>query len=122
MLIFVYGTLLKNMWNNWLLDDSDYRSKAVTVDRYTLYVLDSIPKLSKHPLYNVRGELYDIPEDMIKDLDRFENEGVSYKRELIKVIDEQGHTQEAYVYFGLNPKGYQLPFGDYREFALTYNI
>lgn len=46
----------------------------------------------------VKGELYEIDEDVLKSLDELEGVPVAFKREIIEVIDESGDMKLAWAY------------------------
>lgn len=99
-IIFVYGTLRRGCINNDILKDCPFLGKARTRDCYSLYMLNSgLPAVIKIPKIQVAGELYEVSDDMLIFLDRFEGHPNLYIREEIVVIDEQDKDRNAYIYF-----------------------
>jgi len=77
MLVFIYGTLKKDMNNHHILEqvDAEFISPVKTILKYPMFKLnDPFPYLQNNPGFGmiVRGELWEI-EDKHKDkLDQFE--------------------------------------------------
>lgn len=125
--IFVYGTLQKEMYNH------HYMKKE--------YVENCIPATTKGELYMVKcctypamisgdniikGELYFIKKSKIQDCidgcDMLEGHPTFYKREIVKVIDNEGNEHTAYTYIFQKPYllGRPLPNGDYKKFYKSF--
>lgn len=115
VLLFVYGTLQKGMWNNYLMASSKFIGPAKTEKKYVIMVFnDVIPKLYfdenlQKRSYQIQGELYDVSEEDLLTLDY--HEGSGYERMQIPVIlektqkdekDEKDETLQTFVYMGKN--------------------
>ncbi|ONI37908.1 hypothetical protein AN639_01060 [Candidatus Epulonipiscium fishelsonii] len=113
--VFVYGTLMKGHYNHdYYLAKATYLGERV-LDGYELYDLGAYPGIVARKGEKVRGELYQIEEDMLADLDILEGEGTLYNRLTVEVEDEQNLTKErAYVYIYNNDitRYTKIPFCD----------
>ena len=90
--VFVYGTLLKGMSNyDDYLAYAKFVSKA-EIDGFDMYDLGHFPGIVKGK-GKVKGEIYEVDDELLEDLDFLENNGNLYIRE--KVNTEFG---EVYVY------------------------
>ena len=121
-LVFVYGTLRKNLGWHHLLKNSEFISNATTKEKYTMYA-NSIPYVKEsEKLSQIKGEIYLVDKETLKDLDSLENHPNWYFRKEIEVIEDK--TQEiksAWIYFNENPQGEKVLSGDYFTF-LRKNI
>ena len=87
MLVFVYGTLMKNLSNHFYLKSSTFLGECYTLEKYIILIDGSIPYLSTSKnIYNIKGELYDISNDTLKEIDELEDEGNWYKRKELKIV------------------------------------
>jgi gamma-glutamylcyclotransferase (GGCT)/AIG2-like uncharacterized protein YtfP len=112
-LLFVYGTLKSGFWNHHYLEDSEYLGKAETKEKYAMYV-GGIPFVVKgQKVSTIKGEVYEVSKDVLKEIDRLEGHPFAYRREKVKVKLEDGKEVEAWMYFWrnnveastLNPEG-----------------
>ncbi len=98
---FAYGTLKKNQYfHDKYLGDGKSKSlgKALCSLDYTLYI-DGLPHLVKEKTDKpVKGELYEINDEVLASLDRLEGVPIFYRRELIDVLDESGARVLAWAY------------------------
>jgi gamma-glutamylaminecyclotransferase len=102
MFIFVYGSLKKNFKYHYLIEDyAIFVDKAKTKDLYSLYRYKNydFPYLSKNKSFNIRGELYEINDFLLGQLDQLEGYPNFYTREKIAIISDSGITYNAIVYF-----------------------
>jgi len=110
MFIFVYGSLKKGFKFNYFLEDykAFFIGKAKTVDKFYLqrYEKASFPFMYEKPEKEIIGELYEISEDILIQLDFLEGYPVFYNRKEIKVISNN-IEYNAIVYF-LNEKNVDL--------------
>ncbi len=97
MYIFIYGTLKSTEGNNYILAgaDSSYVGEAETVEGYTLKY-QMYPELHKSRLGVVVGELWEVSEDGLEVLDRFEGVPSLYYRAPINI---KGIQDECQAYF-----------------------
>uniref|UniRef100_A0A336MK65 Gamma-glutamylcyclotransferase family protein n=1 Tax=Culicoides sonorensis TaxID=179676 RepID=A0A336MK65_CULSO len=108
--VFLYGTLKTGEKNHHLLQCngngiSKFMCKAITCIKMPLVVAThyNIPFLLNKPGvgYNVKGEIYEVDDQMLKVLDRLEDVGNFYDRETIifDVLDSNHkESVEAFVY------------------------
>ena len=109
--VFVYGTLMSGQGNNWRMKDSRLVGKAVLKD-YSLYDLGRYPGIVEKKGDRVKGELFQVPEELIAELNDYEDEGTLYKLCNGNVELENGESEIAgiYVYLqGVDGKRY-VPF------------
>ena len=118
MLLFVYGSLMKNFWNDCYLSNAIFIGEFKTIKKYSLYVEDKkIPYLSRtNRIYQVLGELYDVSEEDIKMIDDHEGNGAWYFRQQLKVTNDKGDEYTAYSYFNSNGDGELSNTGDFKEY------
>jgi gamma-glutamylcyclotransferase (GGCT)/AIG2-like uncharacterized protein YtfP len=96
--VFVYGSLLSNLKNHHILTDLNSHvqlisNQCITAEEFYLTGLKSneYPYLSEVPLkcgqksYKIRGELYEVSDHALAQLDWFEEHPIEYCRSLIDV-------------------------------------
>lgn len=115
-LVFVYGTLRRGYVNHPLLQGASALGPARTQLAYALY-LDDFPYLEEgQAVCPIVGELYAVSPAGLKLLDQLEEHSRWYERRLRPVLDEDGQTQQAWVYFFQGaPRGRLLASGDLAE-------
>jgi gamma-glutamylcyclotransferase (GGCT)/AIG2-like uncharacterized protein YtfP len=123
--VFVYGTLLSDLPNNYLLKTSKLIGEAKTVEKFKLQH-DWIPFLNteKKEQY-IKGEVYEVSDNVLESLDRLEGYSDDrpknlnmYNREIIEVkCDNQ--TLECFVYTNNNFGKENVPNGDYKKLYLN---
>lgn len=98
-LLFVYGTLKKNLPNHYLmLNERDgfarFVSNGITNEPYPLVIGTryNIPFLLNVPNtgHRVHGEIYEMDDNMMTMLDFFENHPSFYLRRPIEIVKEDG--------------------------------
>lgn len=101
MKVFIYGTLMKNMRNNYLLDDSKYIGDAYILD-YALYAISWFPGIKRKDGYKVYGEIYEINEETKKRLDYYEgvDSGLYKHTETIAYLGNKQEKVYFYEYLG----------------------
>jgi gamma-glutamylaminecyclotransferase len=123
--IFVYGTLKKDDFNHYLLENDKFLGYGITEKPYLL-VCDTLLYLFKKSNHefsnNIKGELYDISDDTLKRLDNLEYHPYFYKRESIFV---KNISTNEYVYswcYFINDKSavsksyYIIKSGEYKKY------
>lgn len=103
-LVFIYGSLKRNFDNHYIIEKARYRCKVKTLKRFDMFEEDyaNYPYLLKRRTnknYNVKGELYEVYNDMLNELDRFEDAPNYYERRIIEVKIYSGEIKQAYAYF-----------------------
>jgi gamma-glutamylcyclotransferase (GGCT)/AIG2-like uncharacterized protein YtfP len=113
--VFVYGTLRKGFKYHSLLQGAHFVGSATTCECYALY-LAAYPCLFKgKAVSRIRGEIYEIDQSTLEQLDELENHPYEYRREQVQVILDNGRKLPAWVYFYPEPIGILEPSGDYAE-------
>lgn len=84
-LVFVYGSLKRGYHNHHLLMHSRFIGTGRTPPRFDLLDLGSFPAAiaGKHQM---TGEVFEIDNETLKDLDRLEGNGFMYLRKQIPVV------------------------------------
>ncbi|SDF95652.1 Uncharacterized conserved protein YtfP, gamma-glutamylcyclotransferase (GGCT)/AIG2-like family [Methanolobus vulcani] len=110
MRIFVYGTLKKGDPNHALLDGSHFVCTTRTTDNYIMVDLGAFPgvlkpeDISQMPLSTIMGEVYEINEKTLEDLDYYEGEW--YYREEVRL--ECGFSALMYFLKKIPPMNYKV--------------
>jgi len=118
MKLFVYGTLRKGLSNHHFISESECIGAGKTVEKFSLYLSQiGLPMVAKAPqLYQIHGEIYEVSDAKLAQLDLLEGHPNWYKREQIDVeIDGKIHT--CWMYFIVNaPSSKALENGDFPAF------
>jgi gamma-glutamylcyclotransferase (GGCT)/AIG2-like uncharacterized protein YtfP len=112
--LFVYGTLRKSERREHLLKKYLFLGYA-RAKGYLLYDLGKYPGIVEGD-GEVVGEVYEISEKKLKELDWIEGVPDLFRRELIEVVLENGETISAYTYIynGDVEEGELIPSGDWK--------
>ncbi len=100
--VFVYGTLKKGWGNHRLLEGSTFLGVYETPKEFSLYD-GGFPYAFHGGGENIRGELYEVDDDTLKNLDRLEGYPSHYNRIKIEAhdtADSMGENYEAWIYVG----------------------
>jgi len=110
-LIFVYGSLKRGFANHPRLEGAAFLGETRTKDRFFRMesfgafpaVYKAIPAGKAHtktggPSYSIEGELYEVDDKILEELDRLESNEYFYRRELVKLANDQ----EAWMYLCLH--------------------
>lgn len=110
-LIFVYGTLKRGHGNNRLLANSQFIGNAVTIDHYTMFKR-GIPFVNKDiPSYPIHGEVFEVDDQTLNELDALENHPRWYQRTPISVNIEGAEAPiTAEIYF--NPAVFETKLSE----------
>lgn len=82
--LFVYGTLKKDFSNHNYLKSAKYLYDAFTLTKFQMLNLGYYPALIKdEDGYSIKGEVYRITENILKNIDILEGYPDFYTRELI---------------------------------------
>jgi len=105
MKIFIYGTLKSNHYNNYVLKkyNPNYLGKVQTLNKYpmfkTYYPFPYIQNDKGIGEYII-GELYEIDDKYIKNIDDFEGVPDLYYKEKIKIkYLKSNKIENVYIYF-----------------------
>lgn len=119
--VFVYGTLKSGFSNHkFYMDNSELVDDAITTDKYAMIGEDrAFPYLLgvNENGFNIKGELYEVPESSLKFLDRLEGVPTHYKREIITVKDSLGKEYKALTYIKAYVTDYDLKQTFIKEFT-----
>jgi gamma-glutamylcyclotransferase (GGCT)/AIG2-like uncharacterized protein YtfP len=96
--VFVYGTLRRGESHAHLMQGARYLGPHVTEPRYTLCDLHDYPAAVSWGVTAIRGEVYEVDDDLLRRLDAYEEFPSVYNRRLI-------HTPYggAWIYLMLAP-------------------
>ena len=94
--VFVYGTLLKDERNHYLLENSEYIGSGYIKDYY-MFNLGTYPGIQKGN-GKVLGEVYKVNKTTEDLLDQLEEVGYLYDKVLEKIILDNNEEISAYVY------------------------
>ncbi len=87
--LFVYGSLKKNLKNHHIIENkAKFLNSCKTEELMSLYRYKNydFPYLSRAPKECIYGELYEVDNDLLKALDKFEDCPNFYVREKIKIM------------------------------------
>tara|TARA_Y100000296_G_scaffold9414_2_gene10940 strand:+ start:7714 stop:8094 length:381 start_codon:yes stop_codon:yes gene_type:complete len=104
--VFVYGSLKRGQSNAFMMDGAQFVAPARSVQCWRLVALPHYPALvwEQGPC-RIAGEVWEVPDTMMAQLDRFEEVPVLYTRQEIEVELEApdpaqpGHLLMAHAYF-----------------------
>lgn len=82
-LVFVYGSLRKGEHNHWYLEGSQFIGEFSTQPCFAMYDLGTYPGIVEGD-FSVRGEVYQVDDDMLHHLDELEEVPIEYCRETIE--------------------------------------
>ena len=124
-IVFVYGTLRRNMSNNALLSTSTHLGSGRTKEKFVMYSR-SIPFVSKSQrVSSILGDVYEVDSATLASLDRLESycpsspESSWYSRSLTEV--EMGSTTvTAYCYFNEQEQAPIVLSGDFKHAASVH--
>ncbi|PCI45814.1 MAG: hypothetical protein COB41_00045 [Proteobacteria bacterium] len=97
-IVLAYGTLKQGYGLHSILKYSDYLGEGVTSEKYTLLKGPHFPFLVKREGMGAKGELYEVTDDVLMDLDIAEGHPTFYRREFIDVKDENQQDLRVYAY------------------------
>jgi gamma-glutamylcyclotransferase (GGCT)/AIG2-like uncharacterized protein YtfP len=112
--VFVYGSLKRGQPNHRLLAQAEFLACGRTQPQFALFDLGAYPGLvrdSSAP-QAIEGELYRVSGLLLAELDRFEDNGRLYRRELLPIRslgDDREHEAWAYLYLGQLGGARRLP-------------
>ncbi len=115
--LFVYGTLMKGHGNNVILKDTKYVCKVETVKKFAMSV-NTIPFLNRLPHRHIKGELYEVSDVILREVDELEGHPDFYIREKIEVICNNIIFSNVYCYFHYGLGGRLNRSGDFNNIDL----
>lgn len=105
--VFVYKTLLSTNLRAHVLKTSRFLC-ADELEGYAMYHLGQYPGIQEDPSEKIKGELYEVTDEILKELDRIEGEGFLYKR--VTVSLQSSHQAYVYVYLGKVDPLHKIPY------------
>lgn len=87
--VFIYGTLLQGYGNNRLLTESRFLGPAITESRFTMLGLGGFPGIVADGETSIRGELYEVDDATLRNLDRLEGHPSFYERTPLLVLPDE---------------------------------
>lgn len=112
--VFVYGTLLRTEPNHRKMSGARFVREARTEPAFTLFDLGPFPALHEGGATAVVGEVYEVSDEQLGDLDRFEGVPRLYERVLVRL--EDGETANAYVQRSARHARGIIASGDWRGY------
>jgi gamma-glutamylaminecyclotransferase len=111
MMLFVYGTLRSDQPAHGLLRGARLVARARTEPRFTLVEMDGYPALVEGGGTSVAGEIYEVDEAVLSELDRYEDVPQIFQRETLRIAE---HEVWVYVLPPQHAAGRpSLPSGDW---------
>ncbi len=109
--VFVYGTLMKNCYNHEnYLGGQKFLGRAV-LPGYALYNLGSYPGVVRDEEERVLGEVYEIDQQVLEQLDWLEDNGWLYTRQSAWIwLNKVRVSAEVYVWNGTVRKEQRIEF------------
>lgn len=125
-LVFVYGTLMEGLAAHYLLEQEGVEKVGWGTIHGKLYDLGAYPAaiwIPDHVDGVIKGELYKVPPQYLRILDRYEGvEDGLYRRNKVSVVTKNNNVSwvdHAWVYFYNQEVTTDFPFhiedGDYRK-------
>ncbi|NUQ33579.1 MAG: gamma-glutamylcyclotransferase [Planctomycetaceae bacterium] len=93
--IFVYGSLLRDQPNHAFLHTANFIGTARTMPRYDMVTLGDFPAMLEGGATAIVGELYDVDQPTLNELDKLEEHPRFYMRAMI--VLETGESVAAYI-------------------------
>jgi gamma-glutamylaminecyclotransferase len=95
-LVFVYGSLKQGFGNHHFLRTATLLEATRTGSRaFRMESMGGFPAVVKNGSYAIEGELYEVDDETLRNLDRLEGNGRFYNRELVFL--SSGHTAWMYL-------------------------
>jgi gamma-glutamylcyclotransferase (GGCT)/AIG2-like uncharacterized protein YtfP len=114
MKLFLYGTLMSGESNHRRLRGARLLATGRTEPRYTLVSLGRYPALLEGGTTSVAGEIYEVDDDLLRALDRFEGVPTLYRRAAIHLLG--GEVVGGYLLARTRAEHDEvIPGGDWRE-------
>lgn len=122
-LLFVYGTLKRNLSYHSMMNGSEFIDEAMTIEKFRLteqYEKNDqrwIPYLTKKPEMQIKGEVFKISDEKLHFLDKFEEVDLGiYQRELIDVkLKSSEESLKVWVYVGTQDGKHLIDKGVFEE-------
>lgn len=96
--LFVYGTLMRGLYNHRVLGASARFIGCAKLDGFTMGSFGSFPGITRDPHEKVVGEVWEIDEAQLASVDALEGHPHFYKREEVLATLDDGSTLNVEVY------------------------
>ncbi|MCP4812801.1 MAG: gamma-glutamylcyclotransferase [Planctomycetaceae bacterium] len=97
--LFVYGTLKRGCSRERFLQGQKCLGAAMTRPGYCLYDNGSYPAMVREPGADpVQGELWEVDEACVEQLDQVEGVPTLYQREIVELVAPFSQPAETYLY------------------------
>lgn len=117
-IVFVYGTLRKNLPWHHLLKTSSFLGEGKTKEKFALYA-DNIPFVfENNKISNITGELYQVDSKILKILDSLEGHPNWYCRKKTTIISKDKEIESWLYFYPKRIKGLLIDSGDYLDYFL----
>ncbi|MGI6460861.1 MAG: gamma-glutamylcyclotransferase family protein [Candidatus Hydrogenedentales bacterium] len=110
--VFVYGRLRSGFWNQFLLGTRKSAGMGRTTESYALYV-SAMPYVRVDQAVSpIRGEVYKVSEQTLRDLDRLMAHPTWYRRCEVSIRLDSGPEVTAWMYVRPGTSGVLVENGD----------
>jgi len=108
-LIFVYGTLKKGHYNHYILEHDNVKFLGdATLNDYAMWKIFSYPAIYPESNYNVKGEVYEVPEDIFDEINELETM-YNYHPETVSVTtNSQTHDDVIVFVWNRKPNEFEI--------------
>lgn len=97
--LFVYGTLKRGCSRERFLQGQTFLGAAMTTPGYCLYDNGAYPAMVRDPAADsVEGELWEVDEACVEQLDQVEGVPTLYQREVVDLVVPFSEPVETYLY------------------------
>lgn len=109
MLLFTYGTLRRGYRNHHYLENARFVAQAKSNTRFSLHIKKTTEYPEGYPFaqpsqendaVNLKGEIYEIDEDILKAIDILEDYPHEYTRIELPFECDDGTLRNALIYIG----------------------
>lgn len=102
-LIFVYGTLKSDFYNNHLISNQKLVTTGVTKDEaFKMLDLGAFPGVVGGDMA-IKGEVWEVDDAAFERCDRLEGHPVFYCRQKVMVSGDDGEEYECWMYIYMRP-------------------
>lgn len=118
--VFVYGTLMRGQRAHHLLAGGRCLG-AFVLENYAMHHLGRYPGIKPCPGERVYGEVYEVDDDAVEQMDRYEGNGSLYNRVCARAVCPERMVEVQVYVYGQSVEGMPLmpePWGGWNpEFA-----
>lgn len=117
-IVFVYGTLRKDLPWNHLLKTSSFLGEGKTKEKFALYADGISFVIENNKISNITGELYEVDSKILKILDSLEGHPDWYCRKKTTIISKDKEIEAWLYFYPRKIKGLLINSGDYLDYFL----